>query len=532
VTDRFPLGVASFDPTNDGVLLWTSTSGAARLRWAVAADPDFGDVVATGEAEVEAEPWTVTVDVAGLAPGCTYWYRFETEGDLSPVGRTRTLPLDGAGADRLRVGLVCCARYSQSTFAVYRAVAASDVDVVVHLGDYVYEDAKGGVRGREPDPPHEAFSLEDYRRRHAQHRHDRDLQALHAAHPMVVIWDDHDFADNAARDGAPHHDERKHGPWRDRVLAAARAHQEFAPKRLADPDDLTSSWRSFDAGTLLRLVCSETRVHGRDTQAVVDETTLPVDDPERSLLGDAQREWLLAQLADPTPAWVLLASGTVVSELEIDAPDRLDHVLPEKYEVAGGRAFNTDQWDGYQAERARVAAAFAERDGGRGCLVVSGDIHSSWAIEGPLGPSTRPVAVELVCPPAATTPLGQLLPAGVGSRLGPALRHHLPNVRWVDVEHHGYLVLDVARDRTVATFWWVDPEGDGRPVRAAVWAVLPGQPGRLRAVGHVSELEDEAPPAPLDPVRRRRRLRFVRTVAVGGVVAVVGRALRGRSSGS
>ena len=373
------------------------------------------------------------------------------------------------------------------------------------------------------------MTLDDYRLRHARHRRDLDLQALHAAHPMVVVWDDHDFADNAARDGSPGHDEQKQGPWRDRVLAVARAHQEFAPKRLADAEDLTSSWRAFDAGTLLRLVCSETRVAGRDRQAEVDETSLPVDHPDRSLLGDTQRAWLLPQLADPRPTWVVLASGTVVSELEIDAPDELDHVLPEKYEVAGGRAFNTDQWDGYKAERARVAAAFAERDGGRGCLVVSGDIHSSWAIEGPLGPATTPVAVELACPPAATTPLGQLLPTGVGSRLGPALQHHLPNVRWVEVEHHGYLVLDLARDRAVATFWWVDPEGDGRPVRAAAWAVLPDLPGRLHAVGHVSEADDEAPPAPLDPVRKRRRGKALVVVGVGALLAA---ARRRRRSGS
>ena len=370
------------------------------------------------------------------------------------------------------------------------------------------------------------MTLEDYRRRHAKHREDHDLQALHAAHPMIAIWDDHDFADNASRDGSKNHDERKQGPWVERVLAAAQAHQEFAPKRLADPDDLTSAWRSFDAGTLLRLVCSETRVAGRDVQAEVDERSLPVDHPDRSLLGDAQREWLLPLLADPSPTWMLFASGTVVSELEIEAPDRLDHVLPEKYEVAGGRAFNTDQWDGYRAERARLAAAMAERDGGRGCLIVSGDIHSSWAIEGPLGPSTEPVAVELVCPPAATTPLGQLFPTGVGSRLGPALRHHLPNVRWVEVEHHGYLVLDLARDRAVATFWWVDPEGDGRPVRAAAWAVLPDQPGRLHAVGHVSEADEEAPPAPLDPVRKRRRGRVVVLAGLAAVAAAVGRQRR------
>lgn len=513
--DRFPLGVASFDPGTDRVLLWTATAGAGSLGWVVATDPEVTEVVASGEAVTEAEPWTVAVDVGGLDPGRTYWYRFEVDGEVSPTGRTRTLP--GGDAERLRIGFVCCARYSQSTFAVYRAVAAADVDLVLHLGDYVYEDAKGGLAGREPEPDHEAVTLDDYRSRHRQHRLDPDLQALHAAHPMVVVWDDHDFADNATRDGAPDHDEAEHGPWRDRVLAAARAHQEFAPKRLADPDDLTSAWRSLDAGSLLRIVCSETRVAGRDRQAGADGTTSS-DDPDRSLLGDAQRAWLLPQVADPHPVWVLLASGTVVSELVIEAPEALDHVLPEKYEVHDGTACNTDQWDGYRAERARLAEAFSQR-GGRGCLIASGDIHSAWAIEGPIGPAADPVAVEFVCPPAATTPLGQLLPPGVGELLGPALRHQLPNVRWVDVQHHGYLVVDVARDRAVATFWFVDPGGDGNPVRAVAWAVLPGQPGRLHAVGHVSEADDDHPPGPLDPVRRRRRTRLLRFAAVAGVAA-------------
>ena len=128
------------------MLIWTGLDEPGRLRWAVATDPDFAAVTTTGEAVVEEAPWTVTVDATGLEPGKTYWYRFECDGVHSPVGRTCTLPADGAGADRLRIALVCCARFSQSTFAAYRAVAAADVDLVVHLGDYVYEDTKGDVR--------------------------------------------------------------------------------------------------------------------------------------------------------------------------------------------------------------------------------------------------------------------------------------------------------------------------------------------------------------------------------------------------
>jgi alkaline phosphatase D len=509
----FDLGVASFDPLPDRVLLWTRVRGGGRVRWSVARDPAMGDVAASGTVDAAGEPWTVTVDATGLEPGTTYWYRFERGAERSAVGRTRTLP--AGDADRLRIGLTCCARYGQSTFAVYRALAAADVDVVVHLGDYVYEDAKGGVAGREPDPDHDAVTLDDYRCRHVQHRRDTDLQRLHAAHPMIVMWDDHDIADNAWSGGAKSHDDRRDGPWAARVSAALAAHQAFAPKRLADPADLRTAWRCFDAGSLLRLVCTETRVAGRDRQAGLDGAA-PAGDPDRSLLGDRQRAWLQPLVADPGPAWVILASGTVVSELDVPAPDELDRALPEKYAVVDGCGVNTDQWDGYHAERAGLAAGFARRAAaGRGNVVVSGDIHSSWALEGPRGPAGAPVAVEVVCPPAATTPLGALLPGSLGRRLGPALCRAVDGARWVDAEHHGFVALDVARDRTTATWWWVDPAGDGRPVRGAVWLTLPGEPGRWHVVD-----EGEVPSGgafrlygwrqPLRRVRsglRRRRVR-------------------------
>ncbi len=487
---RFRHGVASFDPHADRVLLWTLVGGGGPVRWVVGRDPEVIDLVATGEVEVDPEPGTVAVDVGGLEAGRTYWYRFEAAGELSPVGRTRTLP--GAAAERLRLGATCCARYSASTFAVYRALAAADIDLVLHLGDYVYEDVKAGLAGREPDPPHEAVTLADYRARHAQARLDPDLQALHAAHPLVVLWDDHDFADNASRDEAKSHDPETQGPWAERRAAALRAHQDFLPKRLAHPEDLASAWRSFDAGPLARIIVTETRIGGRDPQAGLDDST-PADDPNRSLLGDEQRRWLEREI-DQGPTWLLLASGTVVSQLTIEAPQALDRALPEKYAVVGGRAANTDQWDGYQAEQHRVIDLLGRRGGGS--VILSGDIHSAWAMEGPVDGEGHPVAVELVSPPAATKPLGQLLP-GAGALVSRAFSS-LPHVRWLDADHHGYLTLDVATDRLAATFWWVDPAGSGAATRGRGFFVLPTGRPRL----HTVPGEDLAPVDP-EPVRRR-----------------------------
>lgn len=448
----FPAGVASFDPTTDGVLLWTLCTAPGELTWELAADDAFAQTVAGASTRATTNGSAVTVEVTGLDPGRTYWYRFTSAGETSPIGQTRTLP--AGEPDRLRIGFTTCARFGQARFHVYRALATEDVDLVVHLGDYIYEDTKSDIPGREPEPDHDCVTLEDYRARHLQSRRDPDLQLLHQRHPMVVVWDDHDFADNAARDGAQNHDESEQGPWSDRLAAALQAHQEFLPKRLAVGDDPATAWRHLDAGTLARVVCTETRAH-RDTPAGVPDS-LPLDDPNRTLLGDAQRGWLTEALADRGPRWTLLLSGTVVSELTVEAPDFLD-VLPEKYLVEDGRAMNTDQWDGYPADRALLVDAARRRGGAT--VVFSGDIHSSWAIEGP-GDEHGAVAVEFTCPPAATTPFGTLLPEGAVPLLRSMAEAKLPAVRWLDAEHRGYVVADVARERVAVSHWWVDADDE------------------------------------------------------------------------
>ena len=506
----FTHGIASFDPLIDRVLLWTCIDGGGSCRWEVATDLSFREVVAEGTAVADPETGVVTVDAAGLQPDTTHWYRFIASGATSPVGRTRTLP--GDGAELLRLGVVCCARYGQSPFTVYASLAAADVDVVVHLGDYIYEDTKSSCPGREPEPPHDCVTLDDYRTRHAQARRDPDLQRLHARHPMVVVWDDHDLADNAWRGGAANHDEDEQGPWADRLDAALRAHQEFLPKRLAHTEDSSSAWRRLDAGGLAGIVCTEGRAH-RDEQAGLDGT-ISADDPTRTLLGEEQARWVCDAVADPSVRWVVVVSGTVVSELVIEAPDALDGVLPEKYAIVDGRATNTDQWDGYLAERRRLAGALAARGGG--ALILSGDIHSSWAIEGPLGPDGGAVAVELVCPPAATTPMGQLLPPGAGTLLGPAIVEQLPRVRWVDADHHGYLTVAIRPARVDATWWWVEPGEATAPRRARSWSIPHAAPMTL--VDPEPWIDEATGPVP-SPLSRVRRTRRHRKTTVGALAA-------------
>lgn len=492
----FQHAVASFEPTTSGVLLWTRLTGRTEVDWVLARDPDLEDVVARGQAATSAErDHTIVVDVAGLEAATSYWYRFSAGADLSPVGRTRTLP--GKGAEALRIATVCCARYSVAPLGVYRAVAEREVDLVLHLGDYIYED--DGAHGPRPhDPPHDAVTLDDYRRRIAQVRADPDALALHLRHPMVTIWDDHDLADNAWRTGAKTHDPSEHGPWAARVAAAAQARDEWVPARRRDPADPLTLWRSLEAGDLAEVLLLDTRLQGRDRHAGDDESP-DLDDPDRSLLGDQQRAWLADRLADTSHRWAVIASGVVVNEIELSWPRPLRWVnalLPNGYAVLDGRVLHDDQWDGYPAERARLIGWLrARREAGGRTLVLSGDVHSSWAFDGPCDEDGQPVAVEATTPAVSSAAMGRAR-FPVLWRLLDRVVNDLDHVRWADVTERGYAVTDIERDAVTVTWWFVHPFDDdpaGHSTAAAsfhseraVW------PPRWRA----------AEPATMDPERR------------------------------
>ena len=362
---------------------------------------------------------------------------------------------------------MCCARYSVAPLGVYRAVAEREVDLVLHLGDYIYED-DGSHGGRAHDPPHDATTLDDYRRRIAQVRTDPDAQALHLRHPMVTIWDDHDLADNAWRTGAKKHAPSEHGPWEARVAAAAQARQEWVPARLRDPADPLTTWRSLDVGDLAEVLLLDTRLQGRDRQAGDDESP-DLDDPDRSLLGDAQRTWLAERLADTSRRWAVVASGVVVNEIELSWPPPLRWVnalLPNGYAVLDGRVLHDDQWDGYPAERARLAGWLRARGeaGGR-TLILSGDVHSSWAFDGPCDEDGEPVAVEATTPAVSSAAMGRAHLPGMWRLLDKAA-NDLAHVRWADVTERGYAVTDIDRDAVTVTWSFVHPYDEDPSSRA------------------------------------------------------------------
>ena len=529
--------MASFDPTADSAILWTRVrpGGPRRVHWSVAPATDLAPS-ATGEVEVPADAdGCVAVTVDGLLPATNYRYWFEAEGHRSPVGRTSTLPADGTG--RFRMAVVCCADWSQGYFGAYRAVAEADVDLVLHVGDYIYEtEGRGKARATEPDKT--VSSVDDYRARFAQTRSDADLQALHLRHPMVAIWDDHDIADNAWRHGAKAHDDAEHGPWEERLLAAATAWREYLPYRSRAPEDPLVLWRSL-ADRRPGRGGGARHPHRRARRARRPRRLPRLDDPKRTILGEPQETWADERIRDTTRPWcfVISRSWSTAWSCRSRARPRSPTAPPAATRVVDGKAICTDEWDGYPAARDRLVEAMAGR--GRGTVLLSGDVHSAWAFEGPCAPDGGPVAVEFTAPCVTSTPMARQLPKG-WRRLAAGIADKLPEARWFELERHGFVILDVEADHVRADWFSIDIEDPAAlPDPAASWRHDLATPGRLTSLDD-GPLRPEAPadevavPIPARPPgvgkpARRRRRRRVALVAAGVAAGVLaGRGLQQR----
>jgi alkaline phosphatase D len=458
----FRHGVASGDPLADRVVLWTrvtppggGTGDAVDVAWRIARDPALRDAVSEGSTTTNGErDFTVKVDAAGLEPGSAYHYGFRAFGQDSPVGSTRTAAVGPTA--RLRLAVASCANLPQGFFNAYAAIARRpDLDAVVHLGDYLYEYENGRygdgrALGRVPEPDREITSLPDYRARHAQYKRDPDLQALHARHPMLAVWDDHELANNAWRGGAENHDPAREGSWSERRAAAVRAWLEWMPVREGGGDAASGEariWRSFRFGDLAEIALLDARLVGRDEQARPDDP-VRLADPTRQLLGPEQERWLLERLGavgDGAVAWRLLAQQVVLTPLA----------------RPGGRP-NPDAWDGYAPARARLLDAIEGR-GLRDVVVLSGDVHSSWGMDVPRDPFSPAgydpatgrgsLAVELVAPAVSSAPLGSH--PTLRERYT-AMRESHPHVRFQDLDARGYLLVDVTPERVRAEWWFVE----------------------------------------------------------------------------
>ena len=491
----FGFGVASGDPTATAVLLWTrvtptrrATPGSglgppAKVDWELAADEAFSRVLRTGTTRTDAgRDHTVKVVVEGLAPYTRYFYRFRCTGATSPVGRTQTSPDEPGVTHALRLAFVSCSNYTGGFFTAYRGLAArDDLDAVLHLGDYLYEygndedrygpDSLAGVRDHQPAT--ETVSLADYRLRHALYKTDPDLAAAHARHPWIVVFDDHEITNDAYDTGAENHEQqddpdtsytgpgepadvRAEGAFLARRADAFRAYLEWMPVRepgwQPEPHQGTQFFRRFSFGELAELSVVETRQNrSRQVPTTVGGTVNPaLADPARHLPEPEQLRWLTDGLTGNRTTWHLVGNQTVFTR--VFAVPRAG-VLP-------GQVFNADQWDGYQDDQRAVLEAM--RASRTDPVVLTGDIHSSWANELPTDYTARDsVGVEFVCPSVTSDGFKEVVGSAAGAQAATvAFRAANPWVRYLEGIGHGFAVLDVTPKRVQTDFWFVRSNGD------------------------------------------------------------------------
>ncbi|WNO75131.1 alkaline phosphatase D family protein [Streptomyces sp. AM8-1-1] len=467
-------GLASGDPLPDGVLLWTritptpeSLPGSGKgpdtaVGWEVAEDSAFTKVVARGTTTSTAETdHTVRADVRGLRPATAYWFRFTAGTTVSAVGRTRTAPATEAATSGVRFGVVSCANWEAGYFSAYRHLAArADLDAILHLGDYIYEYAAGGYPDaeygvRQHSPRHEILTLADYRLRHATYKTDPDLQALHAAHPVVAIWDDHEIANDAWSGGAENHTPGTEGDYAARAAAARRAYFEWMPVRASTEGTV---YRRLRFGKLADLHLLDLRSF-RSQQSSIGNGG--VDDPDRTITGRAQLDWLKAGLAGSDAAWKLVGTSVMISPVAFGAlPAHLLEPIAELLGLPkGGLAVNADQWDGYTDDRRELLAHLTQR-GIKNTVFLTGDIHMAWANDVPVKAATYPLsqsaATEFVVTSVTSDNLDDILhvaPGTVSVVAQAAVRAANRHVKWLDMDSHGYGVLDVTAERSQMDYY-------------------------------------------------------------------------------
>ncbi len=470
--DPFTLGVASGDPTPDGVVLWTrlapkplAADGLGgmppyqlEVSWQVATDPAFATVVRAGTETAAPElAHSVHAEVTGLEPGREYYYRFRAGKETSPVGRTRTAPAAGSTPARVSFALASCQAWAGGRYAAYRTMAEEDLDLVVHVGDYTYE-------GRD----HE--SLADFRLNHAKYKSSPDLQAAHAAFAFVLTFDDHEVENNWAGavsqpDGEASNDPQRFLQLRANAFQAYYEHLPLRrPQRPSGPD--IRLHRRLDYGSLATFHVLDTRQYRSDqlTEAFPGGPQHPdVMDPSRTLMGDAQERWLFDNLAASRATWNVVAQQTIMAQYD--------------YDTGPGLSVNHDQWDGYAVSRDRFLT-YLDRSRPSNPVVLTGDWHSAW-VNDLLADFSRPGSEVL-----ATEFVGTSISSDCGwAGAIKAATSANPHVKYVNPDRRGYSRCVVTPD-TWRTDYRVVPSATD-PVAPAVtdasWVVESGRPGAVPA---------------------------------------------------
>lgn len=507
----FNHGVASGDPLADRVILWTRVTPSndqdsnIRVTWEVAKDKEFTELVHRGSALVSRDnDYTLKIDAINLVANKTYYYRFATINATSRVGTTKTLP--AGDVTKVKLLALSCANYSAGYFHVYAEAAKQQgVDAALHLGDYIYEHGRGGYAsedaealGRLAEPAGELLTLADYRARYAQYRSDNHLQDFHAAFPTIPVWDDHEIANNAWRDGAENHDEDTEGAYRERLAAALKAYAEWMPIRPQVEADASSLYRHFQFGDLVNLIMLDTRITGRDQPLALqhfiaadggfDEVAYAqsVNDPKRTMLGAAQLAWLKTQLKTPSQ-WSLLGQQVLMGEMVVPGAIATRQISVSQFAALASAArkatsdqaalteeqrvllaqkghllklpqlpYNLDAWDGYPAERQAILN-YAQAAGAN-LVVLAGDTHNAWANHLKTSDNKAYAGVEFATPSITSPGIEAFFGLKTAKQIAATeagVIQLIKNTHYTNLADRGFLAVNFTPDKVTATWTFV-----------------------------------------------------------------------------
>ncbi len=483
---NFDLGVASFDPTNSQVIIWTrytSQQTSVKLRWQLAKDEAFTNIVREGEVETDASrDYTVAIEIKDLVQNLKLYYRFANIEDkaTSAVGKTLTF---GASTTELKLAVASCSNYAYGYFNVYEAINQSDADVVVHLGDYIYEygeDTYGSFR--DPDPTGEILSLDDYRRRYRQYRSDEQLKSLHQNKPFICVWDDHEVTNDAYVDGAENHQDNE-GDYEERKQSALQVYSEYLPN-MTNIENNAIIYRNLQLGNLVDLIMLDTRIVGRDKQLDYADFTSASGfdgvafqqawtDSSRTLLGNQQKTWLKNEMATASSSWQIIGQQVLMGKMLIPAEliqlfgtAQFQVALGELVQIKGRLAqgdptltqeeiarvqtvipYNLDAWDGYFAEREEVLTTFK----GKKVVVLTGDTHNAWQSDLKTA-SGEKVGDELATSSVSSPGFESFVGADGAQQLGGALEFLIDDLNFTNLVDRGFMKLTVTAG-SVKTDW-------------------------------------------------------------------------------
>jgi alkaline phosphatase D len=464
----FQLGVASGYPTPNGVVLWTRLLDASLglnavpVKWEIASDERMRNIVRRGTETATAE-WahSVHVEVSGLRPGRHYWYRFIAGGQTSTVGRTHTAPSLATATDQMRIAVASCQKYENGFFNAYRHMLEEELDLVVHVGDYIYEYESAGSNAVRGDGSGELFTLDEYRARYALYKSDPDLQAVHAKHPWLVTWDDHEVTNDYSGDSTY---DRSGEAVLLRRAAAYRAYYEHMPlPRSAIPRGASMQlYASSHYGDLVQFHMLDSRQYRSPIICLDDEgpgvRCAAIFDASRSILGAQQEEWLKSTLARHRTRWNVLGQGTPMCHVDLDG--------------GPGAGYRRDVWDGYPASRQRVFDTLSGLNV-ENPIFVNGDIHAFQVAK--INQRANDLESKLLGSEFTTT---SITSGGGGRGLTDRIRNN-PNLLLTDGTRRGYLLLDFKKDAARADLITVDNIRTKDCIRATLgrYVVENGKPG-------------------------------------------------------